>query len=224
MTDSDSELGDFDPQNDSGTEEQNDADADRELVGSKTPGRGVPELRKTRSEHQRNIRPGDVCRDIWGTAWVIAIQKKADTVAEYDQQQPDSKQSLLSYEGSIGVGATEEDAVWACFYINSNNTLAGGRSGPYDFPESRIVRYAYESTDGWEFGRFQDHIQMDVLERLVAQFPNFQGKEDESATLFEAISSEFGEGAAQEAFELAEASQGTEEDEDFFPADPAGDQ
>jgi len=218
MTD-ESELGDFDPQNDSGTEEQTDADADslphppqpgeeRELVGSRTPGRGVPELRDTRSEHDRQIRAGDPVRDLWGGAWLIAVKKKADTVTEYDQQQPETKQSLLSYEGSIGVGATEDDAVWACFYLNQNNTLAGGRSGPYDFPESRICRYAYEDTDGYQNGRFQDHIQMQVLERLVRQFPNFQAREDEAATLFDAISSAFGEKKSQKAFELAEAATG----------------
>lgn len=196
---SDSELNDFesDPHPPQPGEE-------RELAGSKTPGRGVPELRESRSQHQRNIRPGDVCRDIWGTAWVIAIKKKADTVREYDQQQPDSQDSLLSYEGSIGVGATEEDAVWACFYVNSNNTLAGGRSGPYDFPESRIVRYAYESTDGWEFGRFQDHIRDDVLEQ-VADAVLRSGNDEFRDQVEDLLADAFDSKTSKKAFEVAEA-------------------
>ena len=213
--DEDSELGDFDPQNDSEEQtEETEADADvphppqqgeeRELVGSRTPGRGVPELRNSRSEHDRQIRPGDVVRDLWGNGWLIAFKKKADTVREYDQQQPDVKDSLLSYEGSIGVGATEEDAVWACFYVNSNNTLAGGRSGPYDFPESRICRYAYESTDGFKGNRFQDLIQMQMLER-VAGAALRSGNENFQATIRDMMEMEFGEEQAQEAFELAEA-------------------
>jgi hypothetical protein len=217
MTD-ESELGDFDPQNDNGTEEQTEPDADslphppqpgeeRELVGSRTPGRGVPELRDTRSAHDRQIRAGDPVRDLWGGAWLIAVKKKADTVTEYDQQQPETKQSLLSYEGSIGVGATEDDAVWACFYLNQNNTLAGGRSGPYDFPESRICRYAYEDTDGYQNGRFQDHIQMQVLEQ-VADAVLRSGNEQIRGNIVDLMADAFGLKTAQKAFELAEASRG----------------
>lgn len=213
--DEDSELGDFDPQNDS------EAQTESEPEGQQPQQVNVPHLRNSRSEYDRQIRPGDVVRDQWGGGWLIVFRKSADTVREYDAQNDDTKPSLLSYEGSIGTGATEEDAVWVCFYLNKNNTLAGGRSGPYDFPESRIVRYAYEATDGFKKGRFQDHIQMQVLDRLVAHFPDFQGKEDEAATLFEAISAAFDEETADEAFELAEV---RSKEQEFFPADPVGDQ
>lgn len=214
--DEDSELGDFDPQN--GSEEQTEETEADAGVHPPQPGEddptkaanrpdpqpvGVPHLRNSRSEHDRQIRPGDVVRDLWGNGWLIAYRKKADTVREYDQQQPDVKDSLLSYEGSIGVGATEEDAVWACFYVNSNNTLAGGRSGPYDFPESRICRYAYESTDGFKGNRFQDLIQMQVLETLASEaLVGNSGFQEKVKSL---IGEAFGEEQAQEAFELAEA-------------------
>jgi hypothetical protein len=135
------------------------------------------------------------------------VKKKADTVTEYDQQQPETKQSLLSYEGSIGVGATEDDAVWACFYLNQNNTLAGGRSGPYDFPESRICRYAYEDTDGYSNGRFQDHIQMQVLERLATTAIQHE-PEEVTEGLETLMKNCFGVDQAKEAFEVAEATVG----------------
>lgn len=214
MTDEDSELGDFEAQNDSDHEQaQKEAaeaaakqdQAPGELVGGKTAGRGVPELRQ-RSEHDREIQPGDAVKDLWGGSWLIAVKKAADTVREYDRQQADTKKSLLDYEGSRCMGATEEETVWLCFYLNTNNTLAGGRSGPYGFPESRICRYAYEATDGYKNGRFQDHLRLQVLEQVIRQFPNFQAQADEAATLFEAISAAFGEETASEAFELAEAS------------------
>ena len=210
--DEDSELGDFNPQNDS--EEQIEEEQQQpEAVEPPTQKAGqmqdpepvgVPHLRNSRSEHDRQIRPGDVVRDLWGNGWLIAYRKKADTVREYDQQQPDVKDSLLSYEGSIGVGATEEDAVWACFYVNSNNTLAGGRSGPYDFPESRICRYAYESTDGFKGNRFQDNIQIQVLEQ-VADAVLRSGNENFRGAVESLLADAFDSETAQEAFELAEA-------------------
>lgn len=207
--DEDSELGDFNPQNDSEeqteeTETDADADVPHQDGGLHIDGRGVPHLRNSRSEHERQIRPGDVVRDLWGNGWLIAYKKKADTVREYDQQQPDPQPSLLSYEGSIGVGATEEDAVWACFYVNSNNTLAGGRSGPYDFPESRIVRYAYEATDGFKGGRFQDHIQMQVLEQ-VADAVLRSGNETLRGQMEDLLADAFDSETSKEAFEVAEA-------------------
>jgi len=196
--DEDSELGDFDPQNDS----------EAQIEEQQQPNQmGVPHLRNSRSEHDRQIRPGDVVRDLWGNGWLIAYRKKADTVTEYDQMQDDTKPSLLSYEGSIGVGATEEDEVWCCFYVNANNTLAGGRSGPYDFPESRIVRYAYEATDGFKKDRFQDLIQMQVLER-VADAALRSGNENFQSVIRSMMNQEFGEDQAKEAFELAEAARG----------------
>lgn len=195
--DEDSELGDFNPQNDVSEEQTEEQQQQPNQMG-------VPHLRNSRSEHDRQIRPGDVVRDLWGNGWLIAYRKKADTVREYDQAQPDVKDSLLSYEGSIGVGATEEDAVWACFYVNSNNTLAGGRSGPYDFPESRIVRYAYDSTDGWEFGRFQDHI----IEEAQEQVAQAAFEIDEPEAIREAsrlLKQAFGSKAGERAMEVAEA-------------------
>jgi hypothetical protein len=143
-------------------------------------------------------------RDLWGGAWLIAVRKAADTVAEYDQAQPDTKQSLLEFEGSIGTGATEEDAVWNCFYVNQNNTLAGGRSGPYGFPESRIVRYAYEDTDGYKRGRFQDHIQMQVLETLAGE-ALASGDPDVIEAVEASMRKAYGSERKDEAFELAEA-------------------
>ncbi|AGM11310.1 hypothetical protein HHTV1_56 [Haloarcula hispanica tailed virus 1] len=197
--DEDSELGDFNPQNDSEEQIEEEQQQPNQM--------GVPHLRNSRSEHDRQIRPGDVVRDLWGNGWLIAFKKKADTVREYDQQQPDVKDSLLSYEGSIGVGATEEDAVWACFYVNSNNTLAGGRSGPYDFPESRICRYAYESTDGFKGNRFQDNIQIQVLEQ-VADAVLRSGNENFRGAVESLLADAFDSETAQEAFELAEAGRG----------------
>lgn len=207
--DNDSALGDFDTQHDSDHEQAKNEAAEAAAKQHQGPrdvvrGSPVPYLR-ARSEFDREIRAGDPVRDLWGGAWLIAVSKKANTVREYDTQQPDTKKSLLEYEGSIGVGATEEDAVWSCFYLNQNNTLAGGRSGPYDFPESRICRYAYEATDGYKRARFQDDIEEAVLEQVVRQFPNFQAMEDESATLFEAVSTVVGEDRANRVFELAEA-------------------
>lgn len=227
MNDSNSELEDFDSfqtePDDEVEQTAKDPDADYPLppqpgeddptkavnqpdAGSRTPGRGVPDLRNSRSEHDRTIRPGDPVRDLWGQSWLVVVEKAADSVAEYDRQQSDTQPSLLSYEGSIGVGATEEDSVWACFYLNQNNTLAGGRNGPYDFPESRICRYAYEATDGYKRGRFQEHIQMQVLEQMVQVVrgydPDFH--DEIHALLVEA----FDKSTADEAFELAEAAQG----------------
>lgn len=205
MTDNDSELADFESyQNDIDEQAaETEADAGQELVGSRTPGRGVPELRD-RSEHDRQIRPGDPVKDLWGGSWLVVHSKAADSVKEYDRQQPDTKKSLLDYEGSRCMGATEEDTVWNCFYLNGNNTLAGGRSGPYGFPESRICRYAYEATDGFKKGRFQGIIQMQVLER-VAGAALRSGNENFQATIRSMLNQEFGEEQAKEAFELAEA-------------------
>ena len=195
--DEDSELGDFNPQNDVSEEQTEEQQQQPNQMG-------VPHLRNSRSEHDRQIRPGDVVRDLWGNGWLIAYRKKADTVREYDQAQPDVKDSLLSYEGSIGVGATEEDAVWACFYVNSNNTLAGGRSGPYDFPESRICRYAYESTDGFKGNRFQENIQIQVLEQ-VADAVLRSGNENFEGAVKSLLADAFDPDTMKEAFELAEA-------------------
>lgn len=142
------------------------ADVESQNEHSEIP-KQIHDRRNQRSDHDRQIRPGDVCRDLWGQSWVIAVERVADSVAEYDRNQADTKQSLLEYEGSVGMGATEDDPVWNCFYVNSNNTLAGGRSGPYAFPESRICRYAYESTDGYDGGRFQDHILQQFLIKLL---------------------------------------------------------
>lgn len=199
-----SELGSFDDFEDpakdpEGTEQPGHGDA-----GTPAPV-NVPELRK-RSEYDRTIRPGSPVKDLWGGSWLIAVEKKADTVREFDRQQPDTKQSLLAYEGSIGTGATEEDAVWACFYLNGNNTLAGGRKGPYDFPESRICRFAYEATDGYKKGRFQDRIRMQVLEQVMAASMVSGELDPEQARLL--ISTAFTPELADEAFELAEASLG----------------
>jgi hypothetical protein len=214
--DEDSELGDFNPQNDSSTEAQNDAD---EVPHPPQPGeedptkaanrpdpqpKGVPELRQ-RSEHDREIRPGDTVWDMFGSSWLIVLWKAADSVKEYDAAQPDTKKSLLDYEGSRCTGATEEDTVWQCFHLNRNNTLAGGRSGPYGFPESRIIRYAYESTDGFKGGRFQDHIQIQVLEQIARAAIEI----DEQEAIREAsnlMAEAFGSDMKDEAFELAEAS------------------
>ena len=195
MSDNDSELGDFDPQNDSEAqpeEQQPDTLAARRLAAS---------------DHDRQIRPGDVVRDLWGGGWQIVFQKKADTVAEYDRMQDDTQKSLLEYEGNRCMGATEEDTVWQVFYLNKNNTLAGGRSGPYSFPESRICRYAYEATDGWKSGRFQDHLRMQVLEQ-VADAVIRSGNGDFRSACESMLADAFDEETTQEAFELAEASRG----------------
>lgn len=186
---SDSELGDFDAREvpPAGNTPETEPDT-------------VPELRQ-RSEHDREIRPGDPVRDLWGGGWLVAVKKAADTVREYDAAQPDTQKSLLEYEGSKCMGATEEDTVWQCFYVNANNTLAGGRSGPYGFPESRICRYAYEATDGYKNGRFQDHIQMQVLERLFSHTASHAQWE----MLQELAAKAFGQEMADEAQELAEA-------------------
>lgn len=206
--DEDSELGDFDPQNDSEaqTEEQNDSDGypPEVIEEMEVQQVNVPHLRNSRSEYDRQIRPGDVVRDQWGGGWLIVFRKSADTVREYDAQQDDTKPSLLSYEGSIGTGATEEDAVWVCFYLNKNNTLAGGRSGPYDFPESRIVRYAYEATDGFKKGRFQDLIQDQVMEQMAAQ-ALATGEPDQIEAVEQAMKAAFGTDRKDRAFEVAEA-------------------
>lgn len=201
--DEESELGDFDPQNDS--EEQNSDEYPTEEMQVQPP--TLAQVRLEASDYDRQIRPGDVVRDLWGGGWMIIFQRKADTVTEYDRMQDDTKKSLLAYEGNKAMGATEEDTVWQCFYLNKNNTLAGGRSGPYSFPESRICRYAYEATDGWKAGRFQDHIQMQVLERLATTALEHETEEviDGLETLMKNV---FGVDQAQEAFELAEASVG----------------
>lgn len=176
--------------NDSGTDQESPTLAEHRLVSS---------------EYDRHIRPGDVVRDLWGGGWMIIFLRKAETVTEYDRMQDDTKKSLLEYEGNRAMGATEKDTVWQCFYLNKNNTLAGGRSGPYCFPESRICRYAYEATDGWNSGRFQDQIILDTLAKVAHAFPGFQHTDDEAATLFDAISLAFDEQMAEDAFELGDA-------------------
>lgn len=222
MESNDSELGDFDPSAEPEEQTEEELQAPESGAANIKP---VPELRE-RSEHDRQIQPGDTVRDLWGNGWLVVHSKAADSVLEYDRNQPDTKKSLLEYEGSRCMGATEVDTVWNCFYLNSNNTLAGGRSGPYGFPESRICRYAYESTDGFKRGRFQEVIRMQVLEKIAteAQVGNSGFRKNVESLLAEA----FGEEAASEAFELAEAgsptSDGDDEDEEFFPADPVGDQ
>lgn len=204
MTGNDSELGDFDPSADS--EEQTEEELQAPESDEANIPDGVPELRQQRSEHDRQIQPGDAVRDLWGNGWLVVHSKAADSVEEYDRNQPDTKKSLLEYEGSRCMGATERDTVWNCFYLNSNNTLAGGRSGPYGFPESRICRYAYESTDGFKRGRFQEVIRMQVLEAVASHFIDQDAGFRE--LLWDAMAAEFGEDAADEALELAEASQG----------------
>lgn len=215
--DNESSLEDFDSyQDDDGAEQARKEAAEVAAKNHEAPSdhttdpdlrRSVPELRSERSEHDRTLRPGTPVRDMWNGSWLITLRKKADTVTEYDRQQPDTKQSLLAYEGSIGTGATESDAVWACFYLNANNTLAGGRSGPYDFPESRICRYAYDSTDGFDGGRVQDVITTQVLEQIAFQ-ALATGEPDQIEAVEGAMKRAFGAEQKDEAFELAEASGG----------------
>lgn len=120
------------------------------------------------SNYDREIQPGDVVRDMWSGKKLYVTQHAANSVREWDEQQSDTSKSMLAYEGSIATGATIDDRVYRCVFIKSNASFSAGKKN-YDYPESRLGRFAHETANGDDL-RTQDKIRAEAFARLMTQF------------------------------------------------------
>lgn len=108
----------------------------------------------------RKVRAGDVAIDQAQGTWVYVMEQVAPDVATWNRE---NDSNLLEYAGNWQTGATLGDRVFAVVYLGGNG-VKSYPSGSYDFPESRLARYAVEEANE-ELRR----PQVDVLQRFITR-------------------------------------------------------
>lgn len=115
-------------------------------------------VRNDEPDIDRDVRAGDIALDTAQGTWVYVVEQTSPEVAVWNRENDDN---LLEYAGNWQTGATLGDRVFAVVYLGGNG-VKSYPSGSYDFPESRLARYAAEEAN-------QDlrRPQVDVLQRFL---------------------------------------------------------
>src|SRR6056297_2460428 len=110
------------------------------------------------------IRVGDVVIDSAQNTKCYVVDLAADSVAEFNEQSS-LDEPIEEYGCNPLFGPSPDEPVWSVVYLKDNVKSTPGAT--YDFPESRLARYAVEEANG-DLRRIQDALVIDVLEQLFA--------------------------------------------------------
>lgn len=119
----------------------------------------------------RDIRPGDVCRDTAQDDWVVVIRKVADDIADYveDREQvlkTGGSRHLLDYAGNWLTGADSDTPVWKVVYLPDDG-LTSFPDSTYDFPETRLARLPVEQSRDDILWPLYEAAMADAVRRIL---------------------------------------------------------